>query len=251
MLNIIILEDELSQRLQLIDFIQRYCSFEDLDVSIMLATNDPQQIINLIRQNKDKHFLFILDIEINRGDITGIELAEKIRALLPFTNIDFLTCHEEHSMLTLERRISPLDYVLKNNGFDKVKAAIRKDIQTALKRIPQTNLENQASFTYKIRNRFYTIPVKDIYFFESIPSKSNRVILHAKDKILELDNNLKNIETMQSVFFRSHKSYSIQINNVKAFDLHKLRVYFDDQQQIFCPVSVRKASKLKKAIQHH
>lgn len=250
-LNVVILEDEIKQREYIVNFINRYSSFEMLDIKVVLATDDPKKILNLIEHDKNCQYLFILDIEIASNDTTGIELAEKIRILLPFTDIVFLTSHEELSMLTLERRISPLNYILKNKESNFIEAAIRKDIKLTLSRITKVNKITNDRFTYKIRNRYYTIPLDEIYFFESVPNKVNRVILHAKNKLLEISNNLKQIEEDQSIFFRCHKSYSIQINNVKYYDPNLFKVYFDDTKQIFCPVAVRKVRQLKKVLEHN
>lgn len=249
-LNVVILEDEIKQREYIVNFINRYSSFEMLDIKVVLATDDPKKILNLIEHDKNCQYLFILDIEIASNDITGIELAEKIRILLPFTDIVFLTSHEELSMLTLERRISPLNYILKNKESNFIEAAIRKDIKLTLSRITKVNKITNDRFIYKIRNRYYTIPLNEIYFFESVPNKVNRVILHAKNKLLEISSNLKQIEEDQSIFFRCHKSYSIQVNNVKYYDPNLFKVYFDDDKQIFCPVAVRKVRQLKKVLRH-
>lgn len=249
-LNIVILEDEIKQREYIVNFVNRYSSFEMLDVKVVLATDDPKKILNLINHDKNSQYLFILDIELASNDITGIELAEKIRILLPFTDIVFLTSHEELSMLTLERRISPLNYILKNKESNFIESSIRKDIRLTLNRITKVNKINNDQFAYKIRNRYYTIPLNEIYFFESVPNKVNRVILHAKNKLLEISSNLKQIEEDQSIFFRCHKSYSIQVNNVKYYDPNLFKVYFDDDKQIFCPVAVRKVRQLKKVLRH-
>lgn len=249
-LNIVILEDEIKQREYIVNFVNRYSSFEMLDVKVVLATDDPKKILNLINHDKNSQYLFILDIELASNDITGIELAEKIRILLPFTDIVFLTSHEELAMLTLERRISPLNYILKNKESNFIESSIRKDIRLTLNRITKVNKINNDQFAYKIRYRYYTIPLNEIYFFESVPNKVNRVILHAKNKLLEISSNLKQIEEDQSIFFRCHKSYSIQVNNVKYYDPNLFKVYFDDDKQIFCPVAVRKVRQLKKVLRH-
>ncbi|MBW3351334.1 LytR/AlgR family response regulator transcription factor [Limosilactobacillus reuteri] len=251
MLNIIILEDEVQQREHIVDFINRYSNFESLDVSVILATDDPNKILNLVYSNKNRQYMFILDIELTNNDITGIKLAEKLRLILPFTDIIFLTSHEELSMLTLERRISPLNYILKNKGLRTIEASIRRDIRFVLNKITKINETTSSKFTYKIRNRYYTIPLENIYFFESVPHKVNRVIMHAKNRIIEINSNLKKIEEEQSVFFRCHKSYSIQVNNVKYYDPKLFKVYFDEDGQIFCPVSVRKVKQLKITLEYN
>lgn len=115
MLNIILVEDDPTQREYLTDTLKRYLSFEMLDAQIILATADPTATIEYTQAHEHEDFLFLLDIEINNDKLGGFQLALELRKLRPFDNIVFITAHEELSLLALTYHIQSLDYILKKD----------------------------------------------------------------------------------------------------------------------------------------
>ena len=81
-------------------------------MELRVATDDQKIILADLNQQQDG--LFFLDMEIGEDKQAGLELASRIRATIPLAKIVFITTHDELSFVTLERRIAPLDYILKD-----------------------------------------------------------------------------------------------------------------------------------------
>ena len=109
MLKVIILENDdyqadyieniVTQRRMINNTLQSY------DMKVWLQTNDPQEVIKKV---KNEDYFAILDIELDR-DISGIDVAEQIRAKSEFAEIIFVTAYQEYLPYTVSRRIEPFD----------------------------------------------------------------------------------------------------------------------------------------------
>lgn len=246
MLRILILEDDIEQRKAIVDFIKRYAEFEDIDACVDVQTDDVKDILNSVNSKDD--ILVFLDIEIGNDEISGIKLAESIRKVSNLINIVFITSHEEMSLLTLERRIAPLDYIVKSLKIDDIEENIRKDITLSLGLI-ESNVENDDKYLgYKLRNRFYKEPMESVLFIESVPNYTNRVILHTKESRVQINDSLHNIENKYDNLFRVHKGFLINPENVVSLDTMTNTIFFDKKGLIYCPLAIRKKGAFKRRL---
>ena len=111
-------------------------------LNIILVEDDPTQREYLTDTLEHEDFLFLLDIEINNDKLGGFQLALELRKLRPFDNIVFITAHEELSLLALTYHIQSLDYILKKD-WEYVLNALRKDIKLSLKALEKKNILDQ------------------------------------------------------------------------------------------------------------
>lgn len=249
MLKVILIDDDVVQSKLLADTLERYLKFEQLDALIALVTTSPEQVLEYVKNDPSASYLFLIDIELKPGKYLGIELARKLRQLLPYENIVFLTSHAKFSLTVLEHRIKPLDYIVKNSDMEVILRSLRKDILFALKQNEYATPEDKETFTYRLGQRYYRIEIADILFFESIPNQANTIVMHAKNQVVEFNGSLKAIENNKLAdFFRCHKSYLINLANVYTFDRKRALVYFDAKATIGCKVSFRKARELVKIL---
>ncbi|MDE7056221.1 MAG: LytTR family DNA-binding domain-containing protein [Lactobacillus sp.] len=249
MLKVILIDDDVVQSKLLADTLERYLKFEQLDALIALVTTSPEQVLEYVKNDPSASYLFLIDIELKPGKYLGIELARKLRQLLPYENIVFLTSHTKFSLTVLEHRIKPLDYIVKNSDMEVMLRSLRKDILFALKQNEYATPEDKETFTYRLGQRYYRIEIADILFFESIPNQANTIVMHAKNQVVEFNGSLKAIENNKLAnFFRCHKSYLINLANIYTFDRKRALVYFDAKATIGCKVSFRKARELVKIL---
>jgi len=108
-------------------------------------------------KNEDKFDLIFLDIEL--GNITGIEVASHIRNEFDdhMSKIVFITSKNGYEQKLFE--VQPLNFIKKPIDSRKLK----KCIQLAIKLL---KIENK-SFRYKKGNNIIKVDVKDILYFES------------------------------------------------------------------------------------
>ena len=249
LLKVILIDDDVVQSKLLADTLERYLKFEQLDALIALVTTSPEQVLEYVKNDPSASYLFLIDIELKPGKYLGIELARKLRQLLPYENIVFLTSHTKFSLTVLEHRIKPLDYIVKNSDMEVMLRSLRKDILFALKQNEYATPEDKETFTYRLGQRYYRIEIADILFFESIPNQANTIVMHAKNQVVEFNGSLKAIENNKLAnFFRCHKSYLINLANIYTFDRKRALVYFDAKATIGCKVSFRKARELVKIL---
>ncbi|GAB5056960.1 LytTR family transcriptional regulator DNA-binding domain-containing protein [Companilactobacillus alimentarius] len=245
MLKILILEDDIEQRKAIVDFMKRYIEFENIDACIDMQTDDVKRILDSVNSKDD--ILVFLDIEIGNDETSGIRLAENIRGVSSSINIVFITSHEEMSLLTLERRIAPLDYIVKSLKINDIEEDIRKDINLSLQLLESRVENNEKFFGYKLRNRFYKEPMDSVLYIESVPNHINRVILHTKESRIEIKDSLHNIENKYNNLFRVHKGFLVNPRSVVSLDTMTNTVFFDKAGLICCPLAIEKRDYSKKS----
>lgn len=76
MLRVMICEDNEVHRVKLKQIVENTILREKLDLDIVLATENPQEIISYIKENRSTG-IYLLDVDL-KNDINGIKLGEKL-----------------------------------------------------------------------------------------------------------------------------------------------------------------------------
>lgn len=131
-------------------------ALKELGVAAEITTyTDSTNLLYDISEDNFHYDLLLSDIEM--PEISGMELAEKIKPFLPEIRIIFITSHIEYAIDAFE--LSIFRYV--------PKADIEKRLSTAIKdAVSLINLEADKSYTIQAKGRFEKIPLKDILFIE-------------------------------------------------------------------------------------
>lgn len=153
------------------------------------------------------HLLF-LDVEM--GELDGIEVLRKAEAADWIWRIVFVSSHEEmvwnsFSIKTLEFARKPVEY-----------RQIEKWLNTAIRE----NKENvMLEYTSGILKNY--IALEDIYCLEA---ERNYTILHKKDENILMNENLKQWQKKTEIFpiVRIHKSYLINMLHVRRWEAGKV-----------------------------
>jgi len=244
MIDIYICEDNQKQLNLFKKFILNSIMIECLDMNIVLATPDPHEILRKIMTASNTG-LFFLDIDL-KSDVNGLTLAQRIRQIQPRCFIIFITSHSEMSFLTFQYKVEALDFIIKDT-LEHIKSKIHECLLDVENKY--TSLNNSANRTFMINqnDKRITIDYSDIVFFET-SSNIHKIILHAKKRVLEFTGQLKDIEKQLDYrFYRCHRSYLINKDNISEVDFNELMVYMNNGET--CPVSVRLKKGLKKLIQ--
>lgn len=131
-------------------------TLKELGIAGEITTyNDSRNLLYDITEDDFHYDLLLSDIEM--PDISGMELAEKIKPFLPDIRIIFITSHIEYAIDAFE--LSIFRYVPKSD--------IEKRLPTAIKdAVSLINLEADKSYTIQVKGRFEKIPFKDILYIE-------------------------------------------------------------------------------------
>lgn len=244
MLNIIICEDNKNLRIYYQMIIKDYIrNNPERNIKIVLSTGNPKDISIYLNSNSNELNFFLLDIEFPDSKIKGIDLATEIRNNDLNSKIVFITTHEELMPMIFERKVEPLDYISKESGIKKVKEKLCNDLDIAIQRFLKTQNNFSEKFTFKIASKSFHIDIDQINFFESIENTSN-ILLHAINQNIEFPDTLKSISNRLPSFYRAHKGYLINLNNVQSIKKHENRIFFKNGS--FSEISRRKLADLSK-----
>lgn len=243
MIDIYVCEDDPKQLDQVVQYINNYLLIEDLDMKLKLSTSDPYKILDDLKISKTNKSLYFIDIDLGT-DIDGIELATKIRERDFDAKIVFITSHSEMVFLTFKYQIEALDFILKDYP-EKIQSRIIEDIDLCNKQFEESAAISEDYYQIKTGELIRSIKVSNILFFESSPVP-HKVIVHLKDGQFEFYSTIKQIESENENFFRCHKSYVVNVNNVRSINKHTREATMIDGEKVLCSVlGVRTLVKLK------
>ncbi len=117
--------------------------------------NDSRNLLYDISEDSFHYDLLLSDIEM--PELSGMELAEKIKPFLPDLRIIFITSHIEYAIDAFE--LSIFRYVPKSDIEKRLPSAIKDAVSLI-------NLEADKSYTIQVKGRFEKIPFRDILFIE-------------------------------------------------------------------------------------
>lgn len=241
MLNVYICEDNETQLKLFQKYIHDVIMIEELDMQIVVSSTDPYTIIEQAEQSQNLG-LYFLDIDLNTS-MNGLQLAQEIRKLEPRCFIIFITSHSEMSFLTFQYKVEALDFIIKDNPL-KIREKIHECILNVNEKYSSLNNNINKIFTISLGDKKLHIEFDDILFFET-STNVHKVILHAKNRIIEFTAQLKEIQTqLDNRFYRCHRSYIVNKNNIKEIDFTSCIIHMINGED--CLLSVR----MKKGLRH-
>lgn len=204
------------------------------DLSDILQSNDYemcgiartfQKAIDLL--DKYQPDIVLLDIQI-KGERDGIDLALKIRDEYHLPYI-FISSHSDSSTVKRASSASPYGYLVKPFDDDDVLVAIEIALGNFAKEnaISDNNFILNDCLFVRQKNLSVKVPMKEILF---IQADGNYSIIHTKKKRYTLRSTLKDIapKLPQNSFYRSHKSYIINLQNLSA--VNSENIYIDEEK---------------------
>lgn len=237
MIKTIIVDDDKSCITTLNKLIEKYCP----EFSVLGTANTINEALDLILKTKPD--LIFLDVELN-GEM-GFDLLK--HPLGENQNVIFTTAHEKYALRAIKS--SCLEYLLKPVDYIELQAAVKKFEQQQRQSINQKKIEVLLSNMNVSDNSFnkIIIPGHDSHTFlntneivccEADMNYTN-VYTGKGEKIVSTKNLKEFEETLdQSVFFRCHKSWLININFIKKFMKSDSQVMMNNDMLI--DISVRK-----------
>ena len=234
MLDIFVCEDQAAQRQAIVQMIQNTILIEELDMQLVLDTEDPYVLLETV-SNSQNTGIYFLDIDLN-STMNGMKLAQQIRLSDPRGFIIFITAHSELSFMTFQYRVEAMDFVLKDNP-GEMKVKIKECLVSALERYTLQTSKIHKVYTIETGGRKISIDYNDIFFFET-SSNIHKVILHAKDRQIEFNGTMKELAgALDDNFVRCHRSFLVNKNNIKEADAKKRMIYFNNGET--CLMSTR------------
>lgn len=179
-----------------------------------------------IKMEQFKPDLLLFDVEI--GNQTSFDLLSDINPY-PF-HLIFISSFEEYALKAIKWRA--LDYLLKPFSFEDLQSAIQKVMQNshyALNHFPSEVKENNSfsRLTLKTQHEIHFVDPEEITYCQS---DGNYTTFFLKKGVrLVVTNLIKFYEDLlQSYdFFRVHKSYLVQLKQIKKFNKSNCTILLD------------------------
>lgn len=237
MLKIIICEDNQACLEKAISATHKALGNYDIDYKICKYLSFCKEFKEDIEDKLNKK-IYILDIEL--PEISGLQIAEKIRRDDWDSIIIFVTSHPECRNDIFYSRLLAFDYISKYTSYDK---RLQQSIEEASKIVGKKRV-----FIYKSNRIIYRLEYEQILYFERV-NGTNKWLLHVEGgNVYEIIGSTSDIvENLDETFTLSHKSCIINLNKIKYVDNDKGVVTLINGEEID-KLSFRKRKELEKSI---
>lgn len=234
-------------------------SRESIKLIVTKFYNDEIEIVDSVASVKEavrsinslKPDLVFLDIEMPNEN--GFQLFEYFGDDYDFEVI-FITAFQEYALSAF--RYAALDYLLKPVDYKQLGEAIQRfnkadrhysklRIDTYLNNLTN-DLEKNKTILLPAKNGYNVVKINSILYCRADGNYSNVYTLDGKSFLLTAI--LKHLEERlpDSIFFRTHKSFLVNLNYVKKVDKSKNLIFLDNDKTI--DVSSRRISELEQAL---
>lgn len=230
MLKAIIIDDEAKARRILASFIEEYCP----QLTLLGVAEDVVQGVKLIQRTQPD--IVFLDIEM--PGYNGFQLLDFFDEVN--FEVIFVTANNEFALKAFQ--VSAVDYLLKPIQINQLVRAVEKAekirgnslIKERLETLKTNMAEQQIKkIVVPVSEGSLFIDVKDITHLKAEGSYVN-IFLKDGNKIL-LSKNIKDYEgqlTAEEGFFRSHRSYLVNVRHVRSVSADGSEALLPNQQSV-------------------
>lgn len=182
----------------------------DFSAQISLSTNNPNKLINYVKNNNID--VLFLDIDLN-SNFNGIEIAKNLRKDNPLMYLIFITGHFEYIVSAYECKT--FDFIQKPFSQSK--------LESTLIRLFEDLSENKPNFI-KLSNHREFVNQNLVNYIQKDGMKAIYNTDAGNLKTYGSFSNLSN--TLPNSFVRCHKSYIANINKISSINLIENTIFF-------------------------
>lgn len=212
-----IVEDERPARVEL-----KYLLKQEDDFELLFLAVDGSEALKILEKND----LDLIMLDIQLPGKTGIEIAQQLQNRDNPPYIIFTTAFDEHAVEAF--KLSAVDYLLKPISEQRLHKSLLKAKERILDQGNyQKKMENLLNILEANENKeeinkiavvdgdcFLMLNFQDIYYFST---KDKKVWAHSYKKSYMTQFQLKDLEEiLPDYFYRIHKSYIVNLKNIKA-----------------------------------
>ena len=210
MLNFVICDDNLAVTEKLSKMFENIFFKYDYPAKVTLATNKAKELLKHVSENKVD--VLVLDINLH-SDITGLEIAEKVRKINKDCYIIFTTAHLEYALVAYKYKT--FDYLSKPITTERLEETVVRLFE---------DLNGEPRKYIKLDNKNTIINEDEI---EYIKRDGMKIVFHTESRDYELYSSFAKLKgTLPENFVRCHKSFIANINNISKVEPVSNLVYF-------------------------
>ena len=237
-LSIFIFEDDIMQAEYMKRHIETICKAQHIPYQFIHATSRAEDILEKIPHCTYTP-LYFLDIEIKQHSRKGLEVAQQIRKHDERGIIVFVTTHSELAPISYQYMVSALTFINKQAS----KTTVEAQITACLQHYHERNRRSEPEPLFIVENAYTTIKIPFHTVEYIMTDEPHRLQLITTNQLIQFYGTLKEIEAIDARFIRSHKSYLINVEQMKAIDQANQVVILKSGKTV--PISRRLYAKLK------
>lgn len=205
MLNFVLCDDSIPSLKRLSKILESIFIKDNIEAKIGLCASNPYEILEYIENNKID--VLFLDINLN-SNLTGCDVADLIRKKNKNIYIIFLTGHLEYALLAYKYKT--FDYL--------VKPIVDERLEETVMRLVDDMAIDSNQFI-KINNNKILINANEIHY---IKKDGMKLVFCTSNNNYETYSSFSKFEgCLPDNFVRCHKSYIVNINNVKQYKINE------------------------------
>ena len=198
MLNFVICDDNLNILNKFSKMLESIFINNNFNARVTFESTNAEEILDFVNSNKTD--VLILDINL-KSNITGLELAEKVRQYNKNCYIVFTTGHLEYAIVAY--KLKTFDYLPKPITYERLEDTVIRLFED-INGLPKRYI--------KIDNKNTLIDENEINY---IKRDGMKLVFHTDNKDYETYTSLNKIqESLPSNFIRCHKSYVANVNKI-------------------------------------
>lgn len=184
-------------------------------------TNFNNSFLKLIKDGSPK--IYILDIEM-KDDVSGIDIARKIRNNDWESIIIFITSHNELGYQALKAQIMLLDFISKYDDYERnLESVIKKAISM---------INSQKTMTFNSDGISYVIHLNDILYVVK-DTIDRKCIIKTTYTEIEVNRSLNYfVDNLDKRFYMSHRSCIVNTERIDKVDWKNNIIYFNNGDSI-------------------
>lgn len=229
------------------DFLGRLCTVVN---KIMMPYNFEYKIskfnsytkeLKEIIKRKNEQKVYILDIEL--GDVSGLEIASQIREDDLDSIVIFVTAYNEFKNDIFYSRLLAIDYIPKDRFWE---SRLESTVEHTIKAINKRRV-----LAYEFNHNSYRIPFDIIVYIEKVQDNQKCIINTEEGDAFEINATITDLKKrLGPNFFQSHKSCIINIDKVKKINYIDNTITFKNNECVYL-LSNRKKKELREYVANY
>jgi two-component system LytT family response regulator len=195
-MNCIIIDDEYPSIQELSYFVSNFSS-----IKILETFEDSIKALEYIQ----KHSIDVIFLDINMPKLNGLALSRVINTLNTKPTLVFISAYSEYAIEAFE--VAAFDYILKPYSENRIVDTLKRLESCTAPRCSNNKM------TLLKNNKMFVVNMNDIYYCEA---NEHEVFIFTKDDQYKISSSISEFykKLPQSNFFRSHRSYIVNIDKI-------------------------------------
>jgi len=202
MFNFVLCDDNLNILNKLSKLLESIFIKNNFEANISFISDNAEEVLSYINSNKAD--VLVLDIDL-KSNMSGLELAEKIRKDNKDCYLIFSTGHLEYAMMAY--KLKTFDYLPKPITYERLEETITR-LFNDINGLPKKYIKIDTKNTLIDENKI-----------QYIKRDGMKLIYHTENKDYEAYSSFNKMQNLlPNNFVRCHKSYVVNINKITNLD---------------------------------